>query len=131
MTADAGVCFVEDRPGGEQRLCCFEGALHRQQVSVLQDHLQGGDPGIGAQHEEPVVPGVGADLGDRRVMRHGGFRLRAIGGDVFNLRQHAAGDANGMPAVFANEDLFKPTRLSGNDDGIQRALARYWRRVHR
>ena len=63
MAADAGVGFVEDRPGGEQRLCGFEGILHGEEVTVSQDDLEGGDFRVGAQHEEAVEASVGLDLG--------------------------------------------------------------------
>src|SRR5579864_8228281 len=63
VAADAGIGFVEDRPGGEQRLCGFEGVLHGEEVAVSQDDLEGGDFRIGAQHEQAVEAGVGLDLG--------------------------------------------------------------------
>ena len=63
VAADAGVGFVEDRAGGEQRLCGFEGVLHGQQIAVAQHDLERGDLGVGAQHEETVEPGIGLDLG--------------------------------------------------------------------
>ena len=63
MAADAGVGLVEDRAGGEQRFCGSEGVLDRQQVAVTQDDLEGGDFGVGAQHEEAVEAGISLDLG--------------------------------------------------------------------
>ena len=39
MTADTGIGLVEDRPGRHECLGGFEGVLHRQQISVAQDHL--------------------------------------------------------------------------------------------
>ena len=41
-------------PRGEQRLGGFERVLHRQQVSIAQDDLQGRQLGVGAQDEQPV-----------------------------------------------------------------------------
>src|SRR5579864_4053808 len=61
VAADAGIGFVEDRPGGEQRLCGFEGVLHGEEVAVSQDDLEGGDFRVGAQHEQAVEAGVGLD----------------------------------------------------------------------
>ena len=43
----------------EQRFCGSEGILDRQQVAVTQDDLEGGDFGVGAQHEEAVEAGRG------------------------------------------------------------------------
>jgi len=62
VAADAGVGLVEDRAGGEQRLCGFEGILHGQQIAVAQHDLESGDFGVGAQHEEAIEPGIGLDL---------------------------------------------------------------------
>ena len=59
MAADAGIGLVEDRAGGEQRLCGFEGILHGQQIAVAQHDLESGDFGVGAQHEEAIEPGIG------------------------------------------------------------------------
>ena len=61
--ADAGIGFVEDRAGGEQRLCGFEGVLHGQQIAIAQHDLERVDFGVGAQHEEADEPGIGLDLG--------------------------------------------------------------------
>jgi hypothetical protein len=63
VAADAGIGFVEDRPGGEQRFCRLEGILHRQQVAVAQNDAQRRDLCIGPQHEETVVARIGLDLG--------------------------------------------------------------------
>jgi len=63
VAADAGVGFVEDRAGSEQRLCGFEGVLHGQKIAVAQHDLESSDFGVGAQHEEAVEPGIGLDLG--------------------------------------------------------------------
>jgi len=66
MAADAGVGLVEDRSCSEQRLCGFEGILHSEQVAITQDHLERGDFGVGAQHEQTIEAGVGLDPGLRR-----------------------------------------------------------------
>jgi len=63
MAADAGVCLVEDWPGGEQRFGRLEGGLHSEQVAVAQHDLQSGKTGVGAQHEETVEAGIRLDLG--------------------------------------------------------------------
>ena len=63
MAADAGVGFVEDRAGGEQRLCGFEGVLHGEEIAVSKNNLKSGDLGVGAQHEETIETGIGLDLG--------------------------------------------------------------------
>ena len=61
VAADAGVGFVEDRAGGEQRLGGFEGVFDGQQIAVSKDDLESGDFGVGAQHEETIEPGIGLD----------------------------------------------------------------------
>jgi hypothetical protein len=53
---------MKDRPFGQQRLGREEAFLHRQQVAVPQDHLQDGQPGVGAQHEEAIETGIGLDF---------------------------------------------------------------------
>src|SRR5512144_813392 len=63
VAADGSVGLVEDRPGGEQRLGGLEGVLNRQKVAVAQDHLQGGQFGIGPQHEQAIKTGIRLDLG--------------------------------------------------------------------
>ena len=63
VAADAGVGFVEDRAGSEQRLCGFEGVLHGQKIAVAQHDLESSDFGVGAQPEEAVEPGLGLELG--------------------------------------------------------------------
>ena len=63
VAADAGVGFVEDRAGSEQRLCGFLGVLHGQKIAVAQHDLESSDFGVGAQHEEAVEPGLGLELG--------------------------------------------------------------------
>jgi hypothetical protein len=59
VAADAGVGLVEDRAGGEQRLCGFEGILHGQQIAVAQYDLERGDFGVGAQHHGKIYIGFG------------------------------------------------------------------------
>ncbi len=66
VAADGGIGLVEDRAGGEQCLGGLEGVLHRQQVAVAQDHLQSGQLGVGAQHEQAVETGIRLDLGADR-----------------------------------------------------------------
>jgi hypothetical protein len=63
VAADGGVGLVEDGAGGEQCLGGLEGVLHRQEVAVAEDHLQRGQPGVGAEHEQAVETGVRLDLG--------------------------------------------------------------------
>lgn len=62
MAADGGIGSMEDRPCRQQRLGHEETFLHCQQVAVPQDHLQGGQLGIRAQHEEAVETGIGLDF---------------------------------------------------------------------
>jgi hypothetical protein len=53
--ADCGSGAVEHWSCGEQRLCCQEALLHRQQISVMQHQLQRrqfhvGSPGSPHEH---------------------------------------------------------------------------------
>ncbi len=75
MTADTAVCLVRDRSCGEQRLGAFERMLHRRQISVEQDDLQGWDFQAGAQDIEAVETGICSDPG--RVDGKG-FALRRL-----------------------------------------------------
>ncbi len=63
VATDGGVGAMENRPRGEQRLGGEKALLHRQQVAVAQHDLQGRQPGVGAQHEQPVVGGIRLDPG--------------------------------------------------------------------
>jgi hypothetical protein len=62
VPANGGVGSMEDRPCRQQRLGREEALLHRQQVAVPQDHLQGCQPGVGAQHEEAIETGISIDF---------------------------------------------------------------------
>ena len=57
VTTDGGICFVEDRARGEQRLGSFEGVLHGQQIAIAKHDLQSGQFAVGAQHEDAVELG--------------------------------------------------------------------------
>jgi hypothetical protein len=56
---------VRSRPCRQQCLGREKALLHRQQVAISQHHLQGRQPGVGAQHEEAIETGIGLDF--RRV----------------------------------------------------------------
>jgi hypothetical protein len=51
-----------DRAGVEQGLGRAKDVLHGQQIAVAQRRLQRRQAGVGAQHEDAVVLGVGFDL---------------------------------------------------------------------
>ena len=70
MTADGLVELVEDRPGGEQMLCCSKGLLHRPQLLVAEHSLQWIEIGVGTHHEDAVELLLRLDLVgvDREVL---------------------------------------------------------------
>ena len=56
-----------------------------------------------------------SDVGD---VGDGGDGGNAVGGDPFDLGDHAAVDADFVPAVFADEGFFKAGIPGGDDDGV-------------
>jgi len=82
MAADGGVRGVMDRPRAHERLGGPEQLLHLDQVTIPQDCLQWADPGIAAQHEDPIEAGfvgepAGIDL--ERAPTSGGAQIAPIG----------------------------------------------------
>jgi hypothetical protein len=59
-----------DGPGAQCRLGPAEEVLDLQQVAVAENGVQRGDPGIGLQHEDPIVarfkPALGPASGRSR-----------------------------------------------------------------
>ena len=58
MAADSGIGLMEDGAGVEAGLGNPEQGLELKQVTVADDGLQRGDPGIGAQHADAIVAGL-------------------------------------------------------------------------
>jgi hypothetical protein len=58
VAANGGVGSMKDRPCRQQCLGREKALLHGQQVAVSQHHLQGHQPGIGAQHEEAIEASI-------------------------------------------------------------------------
>ena len=70
MAADGGIRGMVDRPGAECRLGLPKQVLDLEEIAVAQHRLQGGDAGVGAEHEDAVVAGFFGELAG--IDREGG-----------------------------------------------------------
>ena len=62
MATDGSVGSRENRPCGQQGVGRKEALLHCQQIAVPQDDLQGCQPRVGAQREQPIEARISLDL---------------------------------------------------------------------